>query len=700
MTVLLATGRPRPTAQTPVIDAALVVSPDEPMSCYGDATWSLAPLNANPSVERKSIHWTKFPPTTAHELRQITHTFINRSLPDSFLRGRSGAWRTRMNAESIYEVAMAWRDFARWLHAADITTLADHDDQTYSDFIAHLVRERGLSRSTVLHRMTALTRLWVFDTIGTAPFGVTQPPWEHEGVDDYLPPATEGGGENSTEPITPATMGPLLIWAMRTVDDLATDILAAWTEKERLIERAEKAVATNESLASLKTYLHEIAAADGPIPMHIHAGKDVTSVSYIAGLTGASIGQVSSMTRRKAWRDYRARHPGPSPLPTNITALVNGRRWAESVDFADADVLMRHLGTACFIVLAYLTGMRPGEVLGLRTDCCPEPATGRHLIFGNIYKTARDENGNHHSGGELREAPWVAIEPAVNAIRILEKIVPGDSLLFDASAHDFPNHRPGYAGSLLAHTMNSRIEDFILWANDMAHQLDLPTEAIPPDPHGRVGTSRFRRTLAWHIARRPGGLVALAVQYGHLRTTVSAGYAARSRDGIHTLLDIETARATADTLMTLQESLAEGTGLSGPAARRAIHAAAHAPTFAGSIRTARQARDILGNPALAVHDNPHAYLMCVYNRDKALCHRTDAADTPSLDRCVSSCANITRTDQHTAEMTWQAESLEKQAASKTVPLPLADRLRDQAGRLRKLVEHHRNSRITREETSG
>ncbi|MFE4958757.1 hypothetical protein ACFRCW_33180, partial [Streptomyces sp. NPDC056653] len=31
---------------------------------------------------------------------------------------------------------------------------------------------------------------------------------------------------------------------------------------------------------------------------------------------------------------------------------------------------------------------------------------------------------------------------------------------------------------------------------------------IPEDRHGAVGTERFRRTLAWHIARRPGGLIA------------------------------------------------------------------------------------------------------------------------------------------------------------------------------------------------
>ncbi|MGX5181648.1 hypothetical protein ACWKT5_02265 [Streptomyces avermitilis] len=52
--------------------------------------------------------------------------------------------------------------------------------------------------------------------------------------------------------------------------------------------------------------------------------------------------------------------------------------------------------------------------------------------------------------------------------------------------------------------------------------------------------------------------------------------------------------------------------MSGPAARRAIHAAAQVPTFGGSIRSARQAKAILRNSSLAVHDNPHAFLMRVY----------------------------------------------------------------------------------------
>lgn len=67
--------------------------------------------------------------------------------------------------------------------------------------------------------------------------------------------------------------------------------------------------------------------------------------------------------------------------------------------------------------------------------------------------------------------------------------------------------------------------------------------------------------LAWHIARRPGGLVALAIQYGHLRTAfVTDGYASRSRDGIHELIGIETVRAVADTVADLHDGLQVGAG--------------------------------------------------------------------------------------------------------------------------------------------
>ncbi|MFJ9146584.1 integrase [Streptomyces sp. NPDC102270] len=686
-----------PGPDTPVIPGHLVVATEPgPIARFGDARWPLLPLIDNPSADRSTILWEPFPPALREELRHLAWQLINRSLPETFVTGRSGAWRTRQSPTGIYQTVLIWRQFASWLTGRGITTLAACTTETFLDYNHGLLDGGGLSRSSVQYRLSALLRLWAFDAEGPAPLGIGEPPWLREGVDDYLP-AASGGGENATEPISEATMGPLLVWALRVVEDFSEDILASWRDYQKLKEAGENNASTAEGLAAAKAYLDGLIAHDLPFPTVHHARGRALATTYIAAVTGAATRQVQNAIRRAGRKEHLARSPDiRCPLPTQITGTVAGRPWTDHVNYSEAHMLMRHLGTAAFIVMGYLTGMRTGEVLGLRSGCCPPVASGRHLIYGHVFKTARDEHGNHLSSGMEREVPWVAITPVVKAIRVLERIVPHGALLFDATTHDFARQRK-QTGSLKAISFSQRIGDFVPWVNELAKKLGRPHEAVPDDPHGAVVSLRFRRTLAWHIARRPGGLVALAIQYGHMRTTISGGYASRSRDGIHELLDTETAFATADNLAGLHEDLATGGGLSGPAARRALHAATQAPAFAGTTITARQARDLLRNPALAVHDNPHALLLCVYNRDKALCHRLGAHDTPHLDRCVPTCANIARTDLQAEQLIVQAGELEKQAVSPMVPAPLADRLQNKAAGLRHLAEQHDQNRITLQE---
>jgi hypothetical protein len=212
-----------------------------------------------------------------------------------------------------------------------------------------------------------------------------------------------------------------------------------------------------------------------------------------------------------------------------------------------------------------------------------------------------------------------------------------------------------------------------------------------------TASAERRRSLAWHIARRPNGLVALAVQYGHMRTAfdfghATEGYASRSRDGIHDLIDLETARAVADTVAALHDDLGNGGGISGPAARRAIKAAATAPRLAGTPITLASARKLLASQDAMIYDNPHALLLCHYKRDRALCHRDGIKDTPSLDHCVPVCGNIARTDQQAAQLRERALALENQAAH--VPQPIGARLRASAARLRDQAGRHDRTRIT------
>jgi hypothetical protein len=273
-------------------------------------------------------------------------------------------------------------------------------------------------------------------------------------------------------------------------------------------------------------------------------------------------------------------------------------------------------------------------------------------------------------------------------------MVPPGRLLFDKPAHDVAGRRQG-TGSLKLDTMRDRVEAFIAWANAEATSYNLLTEAIPQDPHGAVGTGRFRRSLAWHIARRPGGLIALPIQYGHLRTafsTITDGYASRSRSGIHDLIDIETARAVADTVIGLNDHLETGGGVSGPAARRAIKAASKAPRFAGTVITAATAKRLIANEDAMIYNNPQAFVLCHYKRAQALCHRDAIKDTPTLDRCVPGCGNIIRTDEHAVQLRERADFLTKRAAS--TPQPIGDRLRANAARLRDLADTHDRTRIT------
>jgi hypothetical protein len=91
-------------------------------------------------------------------------------------------------------------------------------------------------------------------------------------------------------------------------------------------------------------------------------------------------------------------------------------------------------------------------------------------------------------------------------------------------------------------------------------------------------------------------------------------------------------------------------------------------------------------------------LMCVYDRDRALCHRDGIKDTPGLERCVDSCANIARTDHHAARLRERAGAF--QARAQRVPGPLGERMQASAARLRKIAGDHDRTRITLQETAS
>ena len=99
--------------------------------------------------------------------------------------------------------------------------------------------------------------------------------------------------------------------------------------------------------------------------------------------------------------------------------LPDGTRTVE--DFTELSMLISLLYSACFVVISYLVGSRVSEILSLRAGCI-RPMTAEEsqghgelaVIVGSIFK--------HESGYYGRSHEWVAPQPAIHAIGVLEAL--------------------------------------------------------------------------------------------------------------------------------------------------------------------------------------------------------------------------------------------------------------------------------------
>jgi hypothetical protein len=60
---------------------------------------------------------------------------------------------------------------------------------------------------------------------------------------------------------------------------------------------------------------------------------------------------------------------------------------------------------------------------------------------------------------------------------------------------------------------------------DAGHVANEPAKGIATRTQPHTASADRSRTLAWHIVRRPRGLIAGAIQYGHLHAQITLGYA-------------------------------------------------------------------------------------------------------------------------------------------------------------------------------
>ena len=669
-------------------------APDE-ISAFADDTWNLYPMALNPAAMRCTLSFASSPPAFKESLKRLVWCLINRRTPVELLQ-RPTAIRSRLTPSSIVRTYSAgFRPFTRWLEQRGINRLCDADDAALGAYAVHVVSQPA-SRDTRAIRLWGVTRLWLLAEYLPADYRIGQPPWEPYEIDDLLGPAN-ARLENKTPPIHPQSMSPLLLWALRFANDFSDDIIRASEKHGEMMPSVRRASAKpTGGKARLDAYLNELRQSGQALPVHTNlTGQPQLAKAYLAATLDIPYGCI---------RDADSSGipvVAEAPIGTPVHGKVHGEPWTNAIDFYEVNRLVRLLAGACLVVIAYLSGMRPGECRALRRGCCrpadpaDSSAAGGFEIFSKTFKGPRGPDGNAIPGGKVRDHPWHVIGPVNTAISVMERIH-RNNLLFPYAVF---NPAKGTETAVPDRVAARAIDQLIEWCNETAARIGRPDEAIPEDPEGRITMQRFRRTLAWHIYRLPGGRVSLGIQYGHLQRHVTDGYGTRVSAGLRGVFPMEDALARADSLNAAADRLDAGEQVSGPANGRYLAAVAEFDaTFRGRVFSPKGYLELLKNRSLKVFDNGAQPVACCYDADKALCHpdrqrSPNMRRSPNLTRCDPRCGNVARTDTHIEEVRVEIGRLDEQRLSPATPEPMRQAHSQRIEMLQEVIVAHEQNRI-------
>jgi hypothetical protein len=97
-------------------------------------------------------------------------------------------------------------------------------------------------------------------------------------------------------------------------------------------------------------------------------------------------------------------------------------------------------------------------------------------------------------------------------------------------------------------------------------KLDIPSMPKHDGKPPKVTTRMFRRTIAWHIANQPFGIIAGMIQYGHASHLMFEGYAGTSASGFKAEVEAEKVMARKADILEMYEDSKRSIQPSGPMA--------------------------------------------------------------------------------------------------------------------------------------
>lgn len=483
--------------------------------------------------------------------------------------------------------------------------------------------------------------------------------------------------ENATPRIPEHWTAPLLQAAVFYVQTASVDLLAARAELAELHRaRDGHRVSPAEARERLDAFVAARRAAGRGIPAlpassaHKRPGA-VREHGVVQAPNAALIALLAGVPRSRCDQDELAAAGAElgyeqGGLDTVMSLWpATGQCWRPRLDPWSLKTEVTQLRTACWIVIAYLSGMRDAEVRELSRECAVV-VTGidgriRHKLRGRVFK-------DRTLAGE--EADWVVLDIVHRAVEVL------------LAVNDDPTHLFGYThgGDFeLLSNMSVRLAVFAAHAEEL-----LGEEGRPFLPGYRDGEEtdrwaftprQFRRTLAWHIAHQPFGVVAGARQYKHAQVAVFEGYAGTSASGFAAEVEAEQASARLDYAESLYRDWVHGEPTGGGAAAGVnaefARIQAELADLPGTVADRARLRAMLDHLAVTLH--PGVLGDCFYRPETALCAKHSAVPlerpAPLLHTCLS-CPNARRTSVHLPRLEQartQARELLRQSAGRSVP---------------------------------
>jgi hypothetical protein len=644
----------------------------EHTSRFTDDLWRLTPAVLQRHQTTLVLNFQLVPAHYRQVTKELCYAMLSGPLPPA---------ERRLSITTVHRALNELKWFYAWLQARNPggRALAELTGADLHDYQRHLLATipSTQARHDARH---AVRLLWRYrETLST-----DRLPLDPRHVEGWSEPAANRPAENATDRIPEPVLGPLITWSLRFVDDFAPDILAV---NQRWRELREHSRYTKPGVNSgVRDRLHGLLEGHRERREPIPGRKGQPNMNFLASLLGC---HVKTLGRYRPDIDDAVRELGVAAYSTfdvPITATLDGQPWITGI-VSDHQVphglahLSRLLQIACYVLIAYLSGARDSEIKHLRRGCLHT----QRLTNGTAYRwkmTSLAFKGERDPAGV--EATWVIGHPAARAITILEQLQPPETDLLFALLLNGPAAGPAAraTNSALSNpTTNDSLNDFVGWINNYCATRGRG-DGIPHvnGKNWRLITRQFRRTLAWFIARRPGGAVAGAIAYRHQAIQMFEGYAGTSDSGFRAEVESEQALARGEHLLAMIDQHEHKT-LAGPASEEAAHRLeqfGEHVRFAGTVITDPQRlKRLMRRDDPAIY--PGTYATCVFNPDKALClkHRDNPdRQQPSLSNCRPlDCHNVALTTDNTT--TWRAEidTIDQRLTSKP-PLPplLAERL--------------------------